>query len=446
MELPSLATEDKKIKENPKYKVVQSVLRKSHIKNVTVNQNAMNKMPFKFNHSLPENTVATNQQYSGRCWIFAGLNVIRHKMIARYKLAPDFELSQSYLFRCDKLEKCNTALELFYSLAKDGKDNSSLEYSVLIGNSLSDGGTVQEFVKLVKKYGVVPKENFQEIMSSKHTGMLNELIKITINKATNVIHKDMSRSDFEKYKASIMNECNRIITLTLGNVPSRFVWTVKETNVSKEHTPHSFYKSIVRPVINIENYVCISNDPRNRYNSLLCVEDVHNILDNNDTDLKRKLTNLYLNVDIKTMKDAVFQTITKHKTPTWFATDYGTFVLNDGTILDQKSSTMSDMFDVDFVHDKKLSMQARITVPNHAMCLIGCQKEKGEYKRWKVENSHGTGNSLNGFLNMSDAFFENYIVCAFVHKSTLRKELRDMFYKHNNITWLPFWDVLGIYA
>jgi aminopeptidase C len=49
----------------------------------------------------------TDQKQSGRCWIFAFLNIIRYKMIQKYKLAPDFEFSQNYLFFFDKLEKAN---------------------------------------------------------------------------------------------------------------------------------------------------------------------------------------------------------------------------------------------------------------------------------------------------------------------------------------------------
>ena len=39
----------------------------------------------------------TNQKQSGRCWMFAGLNVIRSKII-REREMKNFELSQAYLF------------------------------------------------------------------------------------------------------------------------------------------------------------------------------------------------------------------------------------------------------------------------------------------------------------------------------------------------------------
>lgn len=52
----------------------------------------------------------TNQASSGRCWLFATLNVIRYNVVEKLNLG-DFELSQNHLFFYDKLEKANYYLE-----------------------------------------------------------------------------------------------------------------------------------------------------------------------------------------------------------------------------------------------------------------------------------------------------------------------------------------------
>lgn len=44
----------------------------------------------------------TNQKSTGRCWIFACLNVIRVPFIKKYEL-EDFEFSQAYIFFWDKV-------------------------------------------------------------------------------------------------------------------------------------------------------------------------------------------------------------------------------------------------------------------------------------------------------------------------------------------------------
>lgn len=52
----------------------------------------------------------TSQNSSGRCWLFASTNCLRYRIMARLNI-ESFELSQSYVFFCDKLEKCNYYLE-----------------------------------------------------------------------------------------------------------------------------------------------------------------------------------------------------------------------------------------------------------------------------------------------------------------------------------------------
>ena len=44
----------------------------------------------------------TNQKQSGRCWIFACLNMMRIPFMKKYNL-DEFEFSQTYLFFWDKV-------------------------------------------------------------------------------------------------------------------------------------------------------------------------------------------------------------------------------------------------------------------------------------------------------------------------------------------------------
>ena len=77
---------------------------------------------------------------------------------------------------------------------------------------------------------------------------------------------------------------------------------------------------------------------------------------------------------------------------------------------------------------------------------INRQKEDDKYTRWKIENSHGDKTELKGFLTMSDAFMDQYGICAFVHKNSLKPDLRKVYKDTKNIKWLPFFDVLGTFA
>lgn len=59
----------------------------------------------------------TNQKSSGRCWLFAALNVIRLPVIKHLNV-EDLELSQSYLFFWDRIERCNFVLHNIVQTAK----------------------------------------------------------------------------------------------------------------------------------------------------------------------------------------------------------------------------------------------------------------------------------------------------------------------------------------
>ena len=119
----------------------------------------------------------TDQQSSGRCWLFTGLNVLRAKMIDKYDL-PGMEFSQNYLFFYDQLEKAN----LFLQGVIDTKDLPFEDRKVdwLFSNPLSDGGQFTGVSNLIVKYGLVPSEAMPETYQSNNTSNMASLIKLKL--------------------------------------------------------------------------------------------------------------------------------------------------------------------------------------------------------------------------------------------------------------------------
>lgn len=72
------------------------------IKELALNQENQKALNTNFSIKV-ESKGITDQQSSGRCWLFTGLNVMRAKAIARYDL-PGLEFSQVYSFFWDQLE------------------------------------------------------------------------------------------------------------------------------------------------------------------------------------------------------------------------------------------------------------------------------------------------------------------------------------------------------
>lgn len=111
-----------------------------------------------FNINLKE-TEVYNQKQSGRCWMFASLNVMEYHLCKNHNL-KSFELSQNYSLFYDKFERCNYFLE---SIVKTfNEDIHSRIVSHLLKDPIGDGGQWDMFKNIVQKYGVVPKYSMPE--------------------------------------------------------------------------------------------------------------------------------------------------------------------------------------------------------------------------------------------------------------------------------------------
>ncbi|MDD3129628.1 MAG: C1 family peptidase, partial [Candidatus Izemoplasmatales bacterium] len=89
--------------------ILQRALNKNEMQNIALKQESKQVTTFNFSKEIKTLPVA-NQEKSGRCWIFAGLNVLR-EIIAKTHNLKEFELSQNYIAFYDKLEKINYFLE-----------------------------------------------------------------------------------------------------------------------------------------------------------------------------------------------------------------------------------------------------------------------------------------------------------------------------------------------
>ena len=78
---------------------------------------------FEYRYKPPVQPRVTNQYHSGRCWLFAGLNVLRYGFIFERHLKHDFEFSASYLYFWDKIERSNVFLQTMFELREKPLDD-----------------------------------------------------------------------------------------------------------------------------------------------------------------------------------------------------------------------------------------------------------------------------------------------------------------------------------
>ncbi|KAG5637985.1 hypothetical protein H0H81_002346 [Sphagnurus paluster] len=398
---------------NPKTQLARTILHHSDLSTLT-SRNARIADAHLFNHVVDFKTgPITNQKSSGRCWIFATTNVIRYGIMKSLKLS-DFQLSQSYLFFWDKLNKSNYYLELSIELADLPVDDRLVNH--IAGDLVSDGGQWDMAVNLIDRYGLVPQSVFPESTHSSSSGPLNKLIKTKLREhalvlrrlsaslRASVVPEDVLLSTLRAKKEELLKEIYSILTATLGVPPSadeKFLWeyTDADGKFGKwEGTPIEYAKAFAsKPYAPSESFSLI-NDPRNEYSKLFTVDKLGNIWGARPV--------LYVNTEIENLKSAVVKLI-KAGQPVFFGCDVGKFSENGSGIMDTGLFEYENAFDIKLGLTKAERLQVNESAMTHAMVISGVHlDDKGKPIRYKVENSWGDAVGQKGYFVMTDRWFE----------------------------------------
>ena len=122
----------------------------------------------------------TNQKHTGRCWMFAGLNLLRVGAMQTMGL-KSFEFCQNYTMFCDKIERANYFLEAIIETADRDVDDRTVAF--LLERPLEDGGQWNMFVNLVRKHGLVPKASHARDAELVHTRRMNSILAAKLREA-----------------------------------------------------------------------------------------------------------------------------------------------------------------------------------------------------------------------------------------------------------------------
>ncbi|QZX48811.1 C1 family peptidase [Mycoplasma sp. E35C] len=181
----------------------------------------------------------TNQDMSGRCWIFAGLNPLRRRASENLKVS-NFVFSQTYIDFWDKYERANRFLYKMIDQANVDLDDRELRME--LQQAGQDGGWFGYFDNLVNKYGLVPQEVMPDSFSGHNTFALNELLQIILIKATKVIRAN--QKDKKKQEQVIKDTLKKVLemlVLAYGPVPTKFDWQyvadAKKEEENKDNKP-----------------------------------------------------------------------------------------------------------------------------------------------------------------------------------------------------------------
>src|SRR5436309_1688166 len=208
----------------PAYHLAQNAVARVSIDDVALNHEIVAGTDHTFSHLLDDWAV-TNQKQTGRCWMFAGLNLFRVGAMKKMGL-KEFEFSQNYTLFWDKIERANYFLEAIIETADRDLDDRTVAF--LLERPVEDGGQWNMFVNLVKKHGLVPKAFMPETESSSNTRRMIGILRHKLREGARTL-RDLraggaSPEAMRTAKDEVLRVVYRILCIHLGTPPERFVW------------------------------------------------------------------------------------------------------------------------------------------------------------------------------------------------------------------------------
>ena len=423
---------------DPSATVAQNAVSNADLSTLALRRDLVQNMDFSFSTKLDEWS-ATNQRRSGRCWLFATLNLFRVGAMKKMNV-KNFEFSQAHIHFWDKLERANHFLEAILETSDRPVDDRTIHF--LLSDPIGDGGQWNMATNLIRKHGLVPMSAYPESHSSSSTRSMNtvlkDILRTTASEIRGILDDGGSKNEARKHKEERMKEIWRVLCIHLGTPPEKFDWQWrdkdKEFHRKGTMTPLEFVDEYVE--VDWEEYICIVNDPRNEYYRTYTVDFLQNVAGGPPV--------VYLNVPSNEMKD-ITQRLLEDGIPVWMGCDVGKNMARKRGLWDADLYDLKGLYGIQFGMEKADRLRFGQTMMTHAMLFTGVDVVDGKPRRWRVENSWGSEDSgEKGFYTMNDNWYDEHMFEIAAPKDYLTDEMKSGL-KGDPIV-LPAWDPMGSLA
>ncbi|KAH8828303.1 peptidase C1B bleomycin hydrolase [Flagelloscypha sp. PMI_526] len=444
--LANLSSWENDIASSSKAQLARTILHRANLADALTRREATIADVHVFNHEVPFET-----------WSHYESEELRPLLVVRYDERYDimktlnlkeFQLSQSYPFFYDKLNKSNYYLELSIQHADLPVDDRLIVH--LADDLISDGGQWEMSVNILDTYGVVPQAIYPESATSSSSRPLNTLLKTKLREHALILRK-MSASlkaaaqfsaeqqlmALRAKKEELLAEIYTIMSATLGKPPrpdEPFVWEYYDANgkVGRwEGTPREYFNAFASKKFNPLNSFSLINDPRNDYSKLYTVDKLGNLVGGRPV--------LYVNTEIENMKTMIIKMI-KAGQPVFFGCDVGASSNSTAGIMDTALFDFENTFDITLGLTKAERLQVNESAMTHAYGHFGSSSVPRR-KACTRSKTHGVRGVVNkGYFVMTDAWFDQ-LLCP---KALAPKELVAVL--ETEAIVLPPWDPMGALA
>lgn len=419
--------------QNARNKVAEMATVTNGVQNASFNTEKLRNLTRTFSIEIPTDAV-TNQKQSGRCWLFAALNVLRHEF-AKQNKAKNFMLSQGYLFFWDRIERANIFFNHILETADKPVDDRTVHYYLQAPDT--DGGQWHMAVSLIKKYGVVPDYAYGESFTANNTAAFNRALNMKLREDGLILRKlakDGKDDEIKEKRAEFLSEVYRMAAIAFGEPTQKFDLEFKDDD-GKYHfdgdlTPKDFFNNYFTD--DLDDYVVLFNAPDHEFDKLYALPFEDNVEGGTPVE--------FLNTEIDNLKDAAIKQLEAGET-LWFGCDVGKQSDRQKGIMTDNLYQTDTLFDIETKLDKKQRLITGASGSTHAMTLVGVDVVNGKPRQWKVENSWGNKVGKNGYFVMTDDWFDQYLFKVVVKKKYLPKKLVEL--AEGKATPVACWDSMG---
>jgi bleomycin hydrolase len=369
-----------------------------------------------FDHEVRKFQV-TQQWSSGRCWIFAGLNMLRVMLDGRVKLPDSFELSATYLFFYHKLESINAALQKI--AARPTMRSHEREFRYTMSNALQDGGDWSMFCCLVAKYGVVPNRVYGEVSANDDTDTLNQVLKCVLCEGVHEIQGGIADAS-----ARCIQRAYRVLCRMMGAPPKSFGWRIGagDARARVALQPRQFAAEIVgfTPC----GYCALVDDGRFEPGTRYCFAS--SVVGVGPMPLLVVRTREMIASCVESLRGGV---------PVWCGVDIDKHYDAENGLLDRSDWSHEETLGVNLdALPKWLRASYGSSNANHAVLMVACTSDGGQFR---LENSHGARSRNDGHLYATAEWLAHNLFEAVVPSRVAPA------YAPGPVLHLPYYDAMG---
>ena len=431
--LDEIAKFQQDYQQNKQNKIAELAVVNNGVQKASFNGEGIRDLNRTFSIEIPTDNV-TDQKQSGRCWLFAALNVLRHKFAKQYH-AKNFTFSQSSLFFWDRIERANIFFNHILETADKPVDDRTVHFYLQAPDT--DGGQWHMAISLIRKYGLVPTYAQDESFTANNTAAFNQALNMKLREDGLVLRKlaQAGKNDeIEQKRQEYLSEVYRMAVIAFGQPVQKFDLEFKDDNgnykLDQNITPLDFFHNYFED--DLDDYVVLFNAPDHEYDKLYAFPFEDNVEGGSPV--------RFLNTKIENLKEAAIKQLKDGET-IWFGCDVGKQSDRQKGILAADLYETDTIFGIETKLNKKERLQTGASGSTHAMTFVGVDVVDGKPRQWKVENSWGTKVGDKGYFVMDDKWFDEYLFKVVVKKQYLPEKLVKI--AEGEATPVPCWDSMA---